>query len=305
MILFEQPSFLPAHLQLHQPLLQRSNATGKKPNNIYLPILNSYPRIAPHPSNKPPDKHSVNQDSQNLSKRVCTEKNAETPAFGGLQEPHLHKHAKLAVSNSGQLCSSSATHYVSTSTPTTASTSLGSPSTPAPHTTSTLSPPSGLHRNITTSARHRRFFNTVQILRQSGLLDITLRTKELLHQSNATQQDISQLQQHTELMCQAVSKPNLSLNGITAWEHLHRVMAESGSYPNLKVQQISQRPLHLECIPTRDLNRPQAVESSQVLPSCLRATVRQQSESEESKRLEASDKSSDKVTFMFPDSSTG
>ncbi|KAM6932896.1 uncharacterized protein FYW49_001284 [Xenentodon cancila] len=310
MVLFEQPSFSPAHLQGHQPSSRRSNATGKKPNSIYLPILNSYPRIAPHPSNKPPDKSSSNQESQNLSKRICTEKNNETPAHRGLQEQHLHKHPKLAVSSSGQLCSSSATHTVSTSTPTTASTSLGSPATPGLHTTSTFPPASGRHRNTTTGTRHRRFLNTVQILGQSGLLDITLRTKELLRQSSATEQDISQLRQHTELMCQAVSNPSLSLNGITAWEHLYRVMAASGSYPDIKVQQVSQSQLHLDfenqlaSNPTGDMNRSQTADSSQV-PSGLLDTALEQSDSEEGKRLETSDPSSEKVTFMSPDSSTG
>ena len=302
MILFERPSFLPAHLQLHQPLLRRSNATGKKPDNVYLPILNSYPRIAPHPSSKPSDTSSSNQGSQNLSKRVCTEKNDETPARRGRHEPHLHKHPKLAVSNSDQSCSSSATRSVSTSTPSTVSTSPGSPPMLGLHTTSIFHPAAGLHRNVTTSTRHRRFCNTVQILRQSGLLDITLRTKELLRQSNATEQDISQLRQHTELMCQAVSNPNLNLNGITAWEHLCQVMAESGSYPSLKVQQISQR--HPESFPAGDVNRPGAAESSQASPSCLLATAPERSDLVESKRLETSYKSSDEVTFMFPDSST-
>ncbi|XP_061574890.1 CLOCK-interacting pacemaker isoform X2 [Cololabis saira] len=308
MILFEQPSFSPGHLQIHQPSSRRSNATGKKPNT-YLPILNSYPRIAPHPSNKPPDKSLSNQESQNLSKRVCTEKSNETPARS-LQGQHLHKHPKLGVSRSGQLCSSSATHTASTYTPTAAPTSLGSPLTPGLHTASPCPPATGPPRNVSTGAQHHRFLNTVQILGQSGLLDITLRTKELLRQSNATEQDISQLRQHTELMCQAVSNPSLSLNGIAAWEHLHRVMAASGSYPNLKVQQIPQSPLHLdlhnrlESLPAGDVNRPHAADGSRV-PSCSLATVLERSDLEESERLGTCDKASERVTFMSPDSSTG
>ncbi|XP_072248990.1 CLOCK-interacting pacemaker isoform X2 [Leuresthes tenuis] len=309
MILFEQPGLTsPLHKHLSQPL----NMKEKKTNGPYLPILNSYPRIASHPSKKPPDKSASNHEYQNLSKRVCTEhKDDETPATKGLPEQHLHKQAKLAVSHSGLLCTSSASSSLTSSTPSTTSSVLESPSMCSLHTTSSFTTSIGRNKNITTSARHRRFLNTVEILRQSGLLDITLRTKELLHQSKATERDISQLRQHTELLCQAASNPNHSLNGITAWEHLHRAMAESGSYPKLQIQTKSESPSLLdlvsqpENIPTGNMNRSQAADSSEVPPSCVLASMLEQSHLKQGKKPEASDKSSDRVPFMSPDSSTG
>lgn len=81
------------------------------------------------------------------------------------------------------------------------------------------------------SAKHRRFLNTVEILSQSGLLDITLRTQELLRQSNATEQDVAQLRQHALLLCQAAQA---GAQAPAAWAQLHQAMAESGCYPSLR-----------------------------------------------------------------------
>ncbi|KAM4566291.1 CLOCK-interacting pacemaker isoform 1-T2 [Odontesthes bonariensis] len=311
MILFEQPSFLPAAPPLHKPLCKTSNVKEKKTIGPYLPSLNTHPRIAPHPSKKPPDISALNREYQNLSKRVCTEHKAETPATKGLPEQHLHKQPKLAVSHSGPLCSSSASYSLTSCAPSTTSSVSESPSMSSLHTTSSFTTPFGLNKNITTGARHHRFLKTVDILRQSGLLDITLRTKELLRQSNATERDISQLRQHTELLCQAASNPNRSLSGTTAWEHLQRTMAESGSYPELQIQPKSESPSLVdlvsqsETIPTSNMNRPQVADSSEVPPSCLLASMLEQSHLKQGKKPEATDKSSDKVPFMSPDSSTG
>ncbi|XP_071352340.1 CLOCK-interacting pacemaker [Trachinotus anak] len=322
MILCRQPNLLPTTLQLHKPLSRKSNIAGKKTKSTYLPILNSYPRIAPHPSKKPPDKSSSNGESQSLSKRVCTEHNTDkTPVTRGLPEQHLYKQPKLAVSASGQPCFSSTGDSPSSSSFDTASLSQGSPSVSSTHTTtSSFLATKGLNRNTITSTRHRRFFNTVEILRQSGLLDITLRTKELLHQSNATERDIAQLRQHAELLCQAASNPSCSLNGITVWERLHKTMAESSSYPKLKLLQNLQIPSHPdsagqpESIATGDTTKPPAAENSDVPSSRLLSAlldpnldcpVSPHSQSEQSRKPESSEKTSEKVTFMPPDSSTG
>ncbi|XP_044057182.1 CLOCK-interacting pacemaker isoform X2 [Siniperca chuatsi] len=321
MILLQQPSLMPATLQLHKPLSRKSSTTGKKIKGNYLPILNSYPRIAPQPSKKPPDKSSSNDESQNLSKRVCTEhKSDDTPVTRSLPEQHFYKQPKVAVLTSGLPCSSSTRDSLYSSSPTTVSSSQGSTSGSSLYSTSSFLATRGLRRNGTTSTRHRRFLNTVEILRQSGLLDITLRTKELLHQSNATEQDIAQLRQHTELLCQAASNPSCSLNSITAWEHLHQAMAESGSYPDLKILKNVPMPCHPdsasqpESISTGDANGPLAAENSEVPPPRLLTTVPHpnqncpvppQSHSGQGRELEAGSKSSEKVTFMPPDSSTG
>lgn len=312
MILLPQPSLLPATVQLRKPL-SRTSVTGKKINGTYLPILNSYPRIAPHPSKKPPDKSSLTEESQNLSKRVCTEhKINDTPVTRSLADQHLFKQPKIAVSASVQSCSSSTRDSQSSSSSTTSSSCQMSQSVSSLHSTASFLTTRRLHRNVTTSTRHRRFLNTLEILRQSGLLDITLRTKELLRQSNATERDIAQLRQHTELLCQAVGSQ--SPNGVTALEHLYRAMAESGNYPYLPNLQIPNHPdcaAQPESISTAETNRAGA-ENSDVSPSHVftsisypnqNCPVPQQSRSKQGREFEASDKFSEKVTFMPPDSS--
>ncbi|XP_034459273.1 CLOCK-interacting pacemaker-like [Hippoglossus hippoglossus] len=301
---------LPTTRQPHKPLSRKPNIMGKKRNGKYLPIFNSYSRIAPHPSKKPPDISLSNEKLQNRSENVCTEhKSDSTPGTRSLLDQHLNKQPKLAFS-----CSSSPRDTVSSSTSAIACSSQGSPSASTVHTTgsSSLLASRGLQRNGTTNVRHRRFLNTLEILGQSGLLDIALRTKELLRQSNAIEQDISQLRQHTELLCQTASNP--SLNGVTAWEPLHRAMSESCSYPNLKLLHNLQTPPHPDSsgqpvsINTVDSEQP-ATESSAVSPShCPPALLDPNQncpvspyQSEQSRELATGGK----VTFTPPDSSTG
>nr|XP_040028409.1 uncharacterized protein si:ch211-132b12.7 isoform X1 [Gasterosteus aculeatus aculeatus]XP_040028410.1 uncharacterized protein si:ch211-132b12.7 isoform X1 [Gasterosteus aculeatus aculeatus]XP_040028412.1 uncharacterized protein si:ch211-132b12.7 isoform X1 [Gasterosteus aculeatus aculeatus]XP_040028413.1 uncharacterized protein si:ch211-132b12.7 isoform X1 [Gasterosteus aculeatus aculeatus] len=114
----------------------------------------------------------------------------------------------------------------SSSSPTTGPVSQ---STPPGSAASSVLKTRGPHGNGSTRTRQLRFHDTAEILRQSGLLDITLRTKELLRQSNATARDVAQLRRHTELLCRAVSDP-----GATP-EQLHQAMAESGSYPGIEI----------------------------------------------------------------------
>ncbi|KAK5868437.1 hypothetical protein PBY51_009453 [Eleginops maclovinus] len=299
MILSQHPRLLLASRHLHKPLSQKSHITGKKINDTYLPILNSYPRIAPHPSKNPTDKSVSNDESQNLSKRMCKEpKNGEKPVIRSLPVQHLHEQPKVAVLTNGLPCPSSTS--ASSCSPTTVSSSQGAPSGSNLHNTSSNLTSRGPHRNGTISTRHRRFLNTVQILRQSGLLDITLRTKELLRQSKATEQNIAQLRQHTELLCRAASDPTSSRSSTTAWEHLHRAMAESGSYPDLKSLQNVQIPCHIDSSQPVRFSTGDAVEGS----SRLHIAVPDPN-SEKGRQSKSGDLSSENVTFTLPDSSTG
>ncbi|XP_010773825.1 CLOCK-interacting pacemaker [Notothenia coriiceps] len=302
MIHSQHPRLLPASRELHKPLSRKSHITGKKINDTYLPILNSYPSIAPHPSKKPPDKSVSNDESQNLSKRVCTNHmNEEKRLIRSLPEPHRHEQPKEAVLTHALPCPSSTSP--SSSSPTTVSSSQGAPSGSTLHHTSSNLTSRGPHQNGTISTRHHRFLNTVQILRQSGLLDITLRTKELLRQSNATEQNIAQLRQHTELLCRAASDapPPHSLS--STWEHLHRDMAESGSYPNLKTLQNVQIPYHIDSSQPVSFSTGDsyAAEGS----SRLHSTVPDPN-SEKGREIEGDRNGlSENVTFTPPDSSTG
>lgn len=202
------------------PGLCKNDIAAKKINAAYLPVK-SYPRIAPHPNKKPPDKTTSPGDSFNQSKRVCIESN-NTQAIRNPQEQHLHK----VVPSTSLPFSSSAT--VSATQPTSSVSSITT---------------TGLNKHSVINTRHRRFLNTVQVLKQSGLWDITLRTKELMRQSNATRRDIAQLRQHSDLLYQVANTSYQIPNTQTAaWFNLHKMMAESGSYPGLKDIQALQVP---------------------------------------------------------------
>ncbi|KAK7151339.1 hypothetical protein R3I93_012317 [Phoxinus phoxinus] len=55
-----------------------------------------------------------------------------------------------------------------------------------------------------TDSRIKRFCNTYNILRSSGLLDITLRTKDLIRQNRRTQSELDRLREHTRMFLRAL-----------------------------------------------------------------------------------------------------
>ncbi|XP_062818703.1 CLOCK-interacting pacemaker isoform X1 [Anolis carolinensis] len=75
------------------------------------------------------------------------------------------------------------------------------------------------------AGKQRRFHNTVEILRKSGLLGITLRTKELIRQNNATQRELAELREQAQLLCEAVRS-----NEARAWTRLQEAMDQSATY---------------------------------------------------------------------------
>ncbi|KAM8903754.1 uncharacterized protein AB9W97_007742 isoform 1-T2 [Spinachia spinachia] len=192
----------PAPRQLHE-FFPSSIVTGREINGTYPPTNPSRPHIA---SRTAPDKSPSSDGSQNLTKKVREAEDTHGPLG-------RHRYARPR---------SAASPRPSSSSPTTGPSSQSTPP-------SSVLKTRGAHGNASTKTRHFRFLNTAEILRQSGLLDVALRTKELLRQSNATARDVAELRRHTELLCRAVSDP-----GATP-EQLHRAMAESGSYPGVEV----------------------------------------------------------------------
>ncbi|XP_016372862.1 CLOCK-interacting pacemaker-like [Sinocyclocheilus rhinocerous] len=130
-----------------QPVVpQRSAPVLKGPpskhrrHRKYLPILKSYPRIAPHPGDVRP-KSSGGGSSSSSSRR---QKDSLPSAL-----------------------------------------------------------PSDAH-SVDTDNKIKRFCNTYNILSKSGLLDITLRTKELIRQNRRTQTELDRLREHTSLFMEAL-----------------------------------------------------------------------------------------------------
>ncbi|XP_026105491.1 CLOCK-interacting pacemaker-like [Carassius auratus] len=123
----------------------------------YLPILKSYPKIAPHPET-----------------RRC----AVTSALPASVESHAAKHRPESSDGT-------------------------------------------LNAHSFKSDKIKRFCNTYNILRRSGLLDITLRTKELIRQNRRTQTELDLLREHTDLFMQALQTGDSSI-----WSRLRTNMQE-------------------------------------------------------------------------------
>ncbi|XP_060640438.2 CLOCK-interacting pacemaker isoform X1 [Anolis sagrei] len=182
-----------AHILLIQPPVSSSLKpllSGPKPassKEAYLPILSAFPKIAPHPG----------PDGAKKNKRFCLEDSwtSSSEAKDGEQTPpETHN----AVSSSTGSDSKAEGRMISR-----ASKKLGSSS----------------------AGKQRRFHNTVEILRKSGLLGITLRTKELIRQNNATQRELAELREQAQLLCEAVQS-----NEAGAWTRLQEAMDRSATY---------------------------------------------------------------------------
>lgn len=239
----------------------RQNHSGGR--NSYLPILNSYPRIAPHPRKdnheiKPPSQRGNEGHSQ--SKRVCMEeeKQEAVSTTSHLLKPKQHQqkdgknrgghgtfpsstHRCQQSSGSDSVSSSSVS---SSQTPLSPPSSFHSPSSQSPHSSSSSSStaqrPYGSAPD-SSSTRHRRFLNTAEILNQSGLLAIALRTKELLKQNAATDREIAQLRQHTHLLCQIAQVGQKECkDGTQGMDQLVQTMSKSGGYPKLDLNQMNE-----------------------------------------------------------------
>lgn len=252
----------------------RQNHSSK---TSYLPILKSYPRIAPHPGKDSYEGKGAGVVKEGVSgghhqsKRVCIEgeKREAVSTTTALLKPQKHHKVKGRSRDSFRslLHHSLPSHSSAPSQhkhqrhqhqPRSASHSVGSPSVsssqkPSPpfsNSPSSLSPPSSSPSSSTihspqcpapdsSSTRHRRFGNTAEILNQSGLLAIAVRTKELLKQNAATDREIAQLHQHTHLLCQVVQGSQKKYNqGSYRLEQLLQTMAESGCYPKLDLNQV-------------------------------------------------------------------
>lgn len=253
----------------------RQNHSSK---TSYLPILNSYPRIAPHPGKDSYEGKGASvvegvkeggSEGQHQSKRVCIEGekreavSTTTTTTTALPKPQQHHKVKGRSRDgfssllhhplpSHSSAPSQHKHQHHQHQPRSASDSVGSPSVSSSQTPSppSSSPPSSSPSSSIThsphcpapdssSTRHCRFRNTAEILNQSGLLAIALRTKELLKQNAATEREIAQLHQHTHLLCQVVQGSQKKCNqGSYSVDQLLQTMAESGCYPKLDLNQM-------------------------------------------------------------------
>ncbi|XP_029475908.1 CLOCK-interacting pacemaker [Rhinatrema bivittatum] len=246
-------------LVIQQPLgtTLKPVATKRKlqAKDTYLPILNSYPKIAPHPYRNGDNKNgsqTPNIQRNNKNKRLCVEETRESffksAVFKRNETVPVQKQSEQA-SRPALLPPPSSLKSLD---PLEQSSARYEVEMPISHDTVTSSseqplPPAGLacsHQSISASdiaegkaiakaskslasnlRKQRRFHNTVDILKKTGLLGITLKIKELIRKNRSTQRDVSELKEHTRLLDEAMQSNNMQ-----AWVKLQEAMHTSASY---------------------------------------------------------------------------
>ncbi|KFW63906.1 Uncharacterized protein KIAA1737, partial [Pygoscelis adeliae] len=280
-----QPSFevIPAQPQLvflrpSIPPPINPHPVGKKRNDStnYLPILNSYPKIAPQPCKRDHSFDLEERQETNCHKRLCTEapKMETSPvsrSTGLPTSPFAHLPVSFKTTqDSNQQSSSTLTsgklpalpgfHRVSSDTQKVpgltpllpfgtlqAAKRTSHESESAAQTTmqSAVWSPALIPEEICTTpelllqqqSKCRRFQNTLVVLRRSGLLEITLKTKELIHQNQVTQAELDRLKHQTQLFIEAIKN-----NAPQSWAELEASLTgsdkangnlEDSTYPNM------------------------------------------------------------------------
>lgn len=237
-----------------QPMVSRQASPASKEatsrhrrSKKYLPILKSYPKIAPHPGDS---SISSGRGTASLSSSTTTSSSGSDrgSSLTSSCSEHCQREKQLkslcdSVSNSRSITPSlPVTPSAMSPLPTAAASTSSSPvrerpsSTVSPaefttslsftHTTGsknqTLPAPQVVTQENVSSKEHdhsdsdadtkrKRFCNTYNILSKSGLLDITLRTKELLRQNRRTQNDLDRLKEHTDLFLQALQSGDMCI----------------------------------------------------------------------------------------------
>ncbi|XP_060114379.1 CLOCK-interacting pacemaker-like [Heteronotia binoei] len=214
-LLIQQP------LATLKPLLPNRKSAATKAT--YPASLSTYPKIAPHPGlDRQPKaaglEAALTGDNVSRNKRFCLEEawvSSSKPAAakrggekqGGEPPPPPASSDPPAVSQnavtSSTGCGMAGLEQAEVRMISRASKKLG----------------------FSSLAKQRRFHNTVEILRRSGLLGITLRTKELIRQSSNTQRDLAELREQAQLLCEAVQS-----NDTLAWTRLQEAVDRSADY---------------------------------------------------------------------------
>ncbi|NXX92538.1 CIPC protein, partial [Centropus bengalensis] len=277
-----QPSFevIPAQPQLlflrpSIPPPVNPHPSGKKRNDStnYLPILNSYPKIAPQPCKRDHSFDPEERQETSCHKRLCTEapkmENSPVSRSTGLPtSPFAHlpvsfktpqdssQQSSATPMAAGKLSALPGFHRVSSDTQKVPGLPFGTlqaaKCTPhanesvaqTPMQSAAWSPPLIPEEICTTpelllqqQSRCRRFQNTLVVLRRSGLLEITLKTKELIHQNQVTQAELDRLKHQTQLFIEAIKN-----NAPQSWAELEASLTgsdkagsnlEDSAYPSM------------------------------------------------------------------------
>lgn len=218
-----------------QPVIsQRTASEPKEPpskrrkHKKYLPILKSYPKIAPHPGDSP---HSSCTSSSSCSTVTASVKSSSSSSSCWDPPDADKQQAVQTSSSSGSFVPNPITatrHHPSSPQPHTPPTDSNTSSCPGveeptseptemPAKTLQTQPQAAFKDDICqnwdsdSNEKRKRFCNTYNVLSKSGLLDITLRTKELIRQNRRTQVELDQLREHTNLFMEALQTGDLCI----------------------------------------------------------------------------------------------
>lgn len=266
---FEVISAQPQLLFLHPPVPSPASChAGEKRSDSrnYLPILNSYTKIAPHPGKRGLSLGPKERE-RGMQKKICTERpgsslptseptkmgavsssppTAAPPSAKPAEDSALQGVPSLVAGGSPQTLQPVSSSHVAKAP----SLTFASPASPVCASDSTLhglesnSPLSPLSANYSSPlwaaehlcrspdifseqrpSKHRRFQNTLVVLHKSGLLEITLKTKELIRQNQATQVELDQLKEQTQLFIEAAKS-----RAPQAWARLQASLTSGSSH---------------------------------------------------------------------------
>nr|XP_029487677.1 CLOCK-interacting pacemaker-like [Oncorhynchus nerka] len=283
-VVFVQPVVSPvvSHCTISNPKEATSKRRRPKKN---LPILRSYPKIAPHPGDSSSSSggvsscyfpasspsasshrehhhnHRNKQQRHQSRSSSCGSSGSSTPSLpppsSSLSPSPQHRLTPSLTDSSA--CSSPARSSLAVSrsefspapSPALTVTPSDTLTSEVPEKTKTLSLPQPTVTTTNDNSCHddsnhddnsddhdikrKRFCNTYNILSKSGLLEITLSTKDLIRQNRRTQVDLDRLKEHTNLFLQALQTGDTSI-----WSKLQTSLQEeqeekgSGQQSSLK-----------------------------------------------------------------------
>ncbi|XP_020769044.1 CLOCK-interacting pacemaker [Odocoileus virginianus] len=278
-VISAQPQLLFLHPPVPSPVSPCHASEKKSDSRNYLPILNSYTKIAPHPGKRGPSRSPEERGEGGMQKKVCTERlgpglSAREPtktSAGPPQPPTpappsaklaedsaLQGVPSLVAGGSPQTLQPVSSSHVAKAP----SLTFASPASPVCASDSTLhgvesssplSPPAASYSSALWAAehfcrspdsfpeqrqsKHRRFQNTLVVLHKSGLLEITLKTKELIRQNQATQVELDQLKEQTRLFIEATKS-----RAPQAWARLQASLTSGSGHTGSNLEAFSEQP---------------------------------------------------------------
>lgn len=196
-----------------QPMVSNGSSSSPKAGseNIQqskgcMPGLKSYPRIAPHPVDMPTKRVGSSRVSS-LSvydQRQRRHRRGHRPYSSPSPQPVLHTAIK-PISNFEAANQSQTAEFQDSPLSLLTGTTSQPPYTDEFRTEIDNTMHADWHCSSVEDNKLKRFSNTYNILNKSGLLGITMRTKQLIKENKRTQSQLQQLHEQTGLLLEALS----------------------------------------------------------------------------------------------------